>query len=530
MTSEFVDFDAGWRQPPDATARPDTGAGNGAGAGASPDTGAATGARPHQDVATRFRRIVAAVNAANRNDFSVALPLEGTDQLAAFARSLEVLRQRASATVSETAAPIPTDPEELLKGLRRLEYLIDNTPNILYRSVPTGDFKMTFVSANAQRVLGYDPVEMVSDPNFWFDHIHPDDIAAIFSSLASLFVDGQRTYEYRFRTSDGRYLWMHDTLRLTRDAHGEPLEVIGSLVDITGRRNMEEALKSTDEAQKELIARLQQAQAQLLQSEKMASIGQLAAGVAHEINNPVGFVNSNMHSLRKYVDTLLAVIDEMDRALATAPLAEQTRARIDGVKEQADLAFVKDDIQELLGESMDGLKRVKDIVQSLKEFSHVGESEWQMADLHEGLNSTLNIANNEIKYKATLVKNYGTLPQIKCIPSQLNQVFMNLVINAAHAMVKPGTITIATGTEDEGWVWVTVSDTGTGIAPEHLTRIFEPFFTTKPVGQGTGLGLSLSYSIVKRHGGTITVASEQGKGTTFTVRVPVTPPAAADEP
>jgi signal transduction histidine kinase len=312
---------------------------------------------------------------------------------------------------------------------------------------------------------------------------------------------------------------MHDSLRLIRDADGNPLEVIGSLTDITDRRNMEEALKKTGEEQKLLIAKLQQAQDQLLQSEKMASIGQLAAGVAHEINNPVGFVNSNMNSLRGYVDSLFELIDGYDRLLAGTPAA----ASAEQLKKQADLDYLKEDVVALVKESMDGLKRVKDIVQALKDFSHVGETDWQMADLHQGLESTINIAHNEIKYKASVVKEYGQLPLVKCLASQLNQVFMNLIVNAAQAIKESGVITIRTGAE-EGWVWVSIGDTGSGIAPENLSRIFEPFFTTKPVGQGTGLGLSLSYSIVHKHGGRIEVESEVGKGTTFTVHLPVEPP------
>jgi signal transduction histidine kinase len=174
---------------------------------------------------------------------------------------------------------------------------------------------------------------------------------------------------------------------------------------------------------------------------------------------------------------------------------------------------------------MDGLKRVKDIVQALKDFSHVGETEWQVADLHQGLDSTLNIVSNEIKYKARVDKHYGVLPPVTCLASQLNQVFMNLLVNAAHALQTQGVITLRTGAAD-GWVWVEVGDNGVGIAPENLNRIFEPFFTTKPVGSGTGLGLSLSYGIVHRHGGRIEVASVLGQGTRFTVHLPVQPPGA----
>jgi signal transduction histidine kinase len=190
------------------------------------------------------------------------------------------------------------------------------------------------------------------------------------------------------------------------------------------------------------------------------------------------------------------------------------------VRSDADLAFLRQDVTDLVRESMEGLKRVKDIVQALKDFSHVDEMEWQVADLHHGLDSTLNIVANEIKYKCTVDKQYGVLPPVECLASQMNQVFMNLLLNASQAIEERGTITIRTGAEN-GWVWIEIGDTGVGIAPEHLNRIFEPFFTTKPVGSGTGLGLSLSYGIVNKHGGRIEVASEAGQGARFTVRLPV---------
>ncbi|HAT31880.1 MAG TPA: PAS domain-containing sensor histidine kinase [Janthinobacterium sp.] len=425
----------------------------------------------------------------------------------------------------EVAVAAPA-PREAASPLVRLQYLVDNTPAIIYCTVPSGDFKMTFVSNNALNVLGYRPEDMVADPNFWFDHIHPDDAPNIFSSLALVFTEGQRAYEYRFRIADGSYLWMHDALRLIRDEQGAPLEVIGALTDITIRKTMEESLQAKGEEQQLLIGKLQEAHDQLLQSEKMASIGQLAAGIAHEINNPVGFVNSNMGSLQGYVTTLFGVIDEYERVIAALPGQPEVGARVAQIREGADLAFLKDDVNDLVKESMDGLKRVKDIVQSLKDFSHVGETEWQIADLHHGLDSTLNIVSNEIKYKATVEKHYGVLPQVKCLASQLNQVFMNLLVNASHAIKERGTITIRTGCAED-WVWIEIGDTGAGIPPENLNRIFEPFFTTKPVGSGTGLGLSLSYGIVTKHGGKIEVASEVGQGTRFTIRLPLVPPAAA---
>lgn len=379
---------------------------------------------------------------------------------------------------------------------------------------------MTFVSENASRVLGYAPQEMVDDPNFWFDHIHPDDAPNIFSSLALLFVEGERAYEYRFLTKDQRYLWMHDSLRLIRDENNNPVEVIGSLTNITERKLMEEALHRTGEEQRHLIEKLKETQAQLLQSEKMASIGQLAAGVAHEINNPVGFVSSNMKSLNTYVEKLLQVVTRQEELLQQDELSADLKDQARKLCAEADLSYLREDVVELIAESLDGLKRVKDIVQSLKDFSHVGESDWQMVDIVKGLESTITIANNELKYKAVIEKHYAALPLIKGLASQLNQVFMNLLVNAAHAIAERGTIRIDTECRDD-WVYIRIQDTGCGISPENLSRIFEPFFTTKPVGSGTGLGLSLSYGIVQKHRGRIEVNSEVGVGTSFTVCLPV---------
>ncbi|OHC67156.1 MAG: histidine kinase [Rhodocyclales bacterium RIFCSPLOWO2_02_FULL_63_24] len=277
------------------------------------------------------------------------------------------------------------------------------------------------------------------------------------------------------------------------------------------------ALLAERARQEELIKKLAEAHAQLLQSEKMASIGQLAAGVAHEINNPVGFVNSNLGALQRYVEDLLRLLSAYEGS--EAEMNEATRAVLTELKQQVDIGYLRDDIGNLLAESTEGLQRVKRIVQDLKNFSHVAGTEKQWANLEQGLDSTLNVVWNELKYKADVVKEYGGVSEVQCILSQLNQVFMNLLVNAAHAIEDHGRITIRTGELGED-VWVEVEDTGKGILPEHLDRIFDPFFTTKPVGTGTGLGLSLSYSIVQQHGGRIEVKSESGKGSIFKVILP----------
>ncbi|KAB2926805.1 MAG: PAS domain S-box protein [Dechloromonas sp.] len=281
-------------------------------------------------------------------------------------------------------------------------------------------------------------------------------------------------------------------------------------------------LQSEKQRQEELIRKLEEAQNQLLQSEKMASIGQLAAGVAHEINNPVGFVSSNLGTLQRYINDMLRLLAAYEQD--EDAMAESARSEILRLKKEVDVAYLREDVVGLLGESLEGLQRVKRIVQDLKDFSHVDRAEVELADLEAGMESTLNVVWNELKYKAKVVKDYGHIPQIECVPSQLNQVFMNLLVNAAHAIEDHGVISIRSGHDAER-VWIEVADTGKGIAPEHLGRIFEPFFTTKPVGKGTGLGLSLSYSIVNKHGGQIEVHSQPGQGSTFRVILPRTPPA-----
>jgi signal transduction histidine kinase len=247
----------------------------------------------------------------------------------------------------------------------------------------------------------------------------------------------------------------------------------------------------------------------------------LAAGVAHEINNPIGFISSNLGALGGYfskLEEMLQAYGSAEQAIASPELAMNLKS----LREQVELDFLVEDIPILIKESKDGIARVGQIVKDLKDFSRVDSSqEWQMANLQQGMDSTLNIVANEIKYKADVVKQYSPLPEVECLPSQINQVIMNLIVNAAQAIgPERGTITLRNGVEGDN-VWIEVADNGSGIPPETLQKIFDPFFTTKPIGQGTGLGLSLSYGIVKKHNGEITVRSEVGVGTTFRVELPV---------
>jgi signal transduction histidine kinase/DNA-binding NarL/FixJ family response regulator len=287
--------------------------------------------------------------------------------------------------------------------------------------------------------------------------------------------------------------------------------------------NMMNMLDKKNTEVEKAYEKLKATQAQVLQQEKMASIGQLAAGIAHEINNPVGFIMSNLNSLQRYMDRFLEfmkiqtdVLEEVEKTSALPDKLQELHER----KKSLKIDFIIEDACNLIKESLDGTERVKHIVQDLKSFSRIDEAEFKMADINAGIESTINIVWNELKYKATLHKDYGDIPMTKCNPGQLNQVFMNILVNAAHAIEQQGEISVKTCRTD-GYINVSISDTGSGIPEDKIGRIFEPFFTTKEVGKGTGLGLSIAYDLIHKHHGYIGVDSEVGKGTTFTIKLPV---------
>ncbi|WP_429003089.1 ATP-binding protein [Xanthomonas sacchari] len=292
---------------------------------------------------------------------------------------------------------------------------------------------------------------------------------------------------------------------------------------IEGQQDYEQELQQRHAELRQAYLRLNGAQEKLLQSEKMASIGQLAAGVAHEINNPIGYVHSNLGSLQEYLRSLFTLIEAYERALR-APDPKALIPEIDDIRNRFDIDFISRDLPQLMAESREGIERVTRIVRDLKDFSYSGREEsWKLVDLHSGLESTINIIWNELKYKVTLERHYGNLPLVECLPSELNQVYMNLLLNAGQAIGERGTIVVSTGQDGEE-VWIEFKDSGAGIPADLLQRIFDPFFTTKPVGSGTGLGLSISYGIVNKHHGRIDVSSVVGEGSTFRIVIPVRQP------
>jgi len=399
-----------------------------------------------------------------------------------------------------------------------LRTLVDNCPFRVYAK--DLDSRIIFCNTNMARSIGLPNEQLIgkTDADFF-----PESLAELYiADERALFASGQPIIGKEEPTMDpvsGEPWWTLTSKVPLRDQDGAIVGLVGIGLDLTERKRLEQDLKKSNVELLALNNKLTEAQNQLLQSEKMASVGQLAAGVAHEINNPIGFVMSNLGSLKVQVEDLLAIIDAFEKTIPALADNADLLADIETAKTEADFEFLRGDMINLINESLDSVQRAKIIVETLRDFSRVDSTEWHYANLEKGLESTLSVVWNEIKSKAEVVKEYAVLPDIECMASQVNQVFMNLLINAAQAIETHGTITVRTGFDEES-VWVEIADTGTGIKPEHLTRIFDPFFTTKPVGKGTGLGLSLAYGIVKRHHGHLTVSSAVNEGTVFHLSLP----------
>jgi len=269
---------------------------------------------------------------------------------------------------------------------------------------------------------------------------------------------------------------------------------------------------------------LQNAQAQLVQSEKMASLGQLVAGIAHEVNNPVSFIYGNMDHLTEYINDIKKVLAGF---MDLKSLNLEEKQQIDNLVQETDLDFLLKDLDKLIKSCKNGAERTKDIVVALRSFSRLDEAALKDADIHEGIDSTLEILTHNYKNRITVHKEYGNIPKIRCYASQLNQVFMNLLANASQAIENNGDVWIKTQKKGEN-VLISIRDTGKGISEENIKKLFTPFFTTKPIGQGTGLGLSISYGIIEKHNGWIWAESKVGAGTTFNIELPLEGPKEED--
>lgn len=367
----------------------------------------------------------------------------------------------------------------------------------------------------------------------------------VIERISSVFTEGKSQQYLDTFTNDHGETCYHQVSCLPikgNESHIEQVVIVTK--DITDDRRKREEIKSLNArvmqsaAQletknatlEETLSRLEATQAQIVQQEKMASIGQLAAGVAHEINNPTGFVSSNLKTLQDYfadINTLVGGYRNIVNQLTLAPPPENLPEGLGGLlqgiqaeEKRIDIDFLQEDVTELIQDCREGTDRIKKIVLDLKDFAHPGDDKLQYTDINKGLQSTLNVVNNEIKYKAIVNTDFGELPLVECFAQELNQVFMNLLVNAAQAMEESGEIVVRTRHVD-GQVTIEISDNGVGIEPENLNRIFDPFFTTKDVGKGTGLGMHIAYKIIRKHKGNIRVESTPGEGTTFFIQLPV---------
>jgi two-component system NtrC family sensor kinase len=276
------------------------------------------------------------------------------------------------------------------------------------------------------------------------------------------------------------------------------------------RQELQTKISELEDANREI----RDTQARLVHTAKMASLGQLVAGVAHELNNPIGFVYSNMSTLRDYVEKLHQVIE----------VAAEGSVAVEQAKVKIDYEFISQDLPKLIASSEEGARRMRDIVVKLRNFSRLDEAKLKRVDLREGIETTLSLLQGETKNRIELHTEFGKVPEVLCYASQVNQVFMNILSNATQAIEGAGNIWIRLEEKPAGMARISIRDSGPGMKKELIDRIFDPFFTTKGVGQGTGLGLSISYEIVKKHGGEIQVKADIGKGSEFIIEIPIDGP------
>lgn len=373
--------------------------------------------------------------------------------------------------------------EALSRTVSEYTAMINTVPALMY--LKDTDHKYVVVNETFCQMAGKDKPQIIGRTEY---DIYPKEQAEEYYKADQVIMDEDQeldNQEQHRTDSDGEIRWVTTTKIPLHDSKGHVAGIVGLIQDVTEQHRNRE---------------------QLVQSEKLAAIGTLAAGVAHEINNPIGYINSNLNTMSKYLKKMKKYCEDI------------------GGQDSEDKESIKEmmaDFGDAINESIEGTNKVKEIVADLKSFSRVDRAEREHADINEGIKTTLNVVWNELKYKAKVEKNFGDIPELYCMPNQLNQVFMNLLVNAAHAIEgDSGLIKIKTWADNEN-IYISIKDNGVGIPEENLKKIWEPFFTTKDVGKGTGLGLSLAYDIITKHKGSIEVKSQVGVGTEFVITLPV---------
>lgn len=455
------------------------------------------------------------------------------DEFRFMGTSIEIISNKIVENMQDlqrSAQTLENTKKELNETLLYVENVMNSMGDALIVIDP--HFQIKKFNRAAEEMLQYTGSDVLNQPiELLFEEIGQN----LFSQEA--IVEGKRM---TFVTKENKKVPVDLNVRPLLDAKGPllgyvlvardmrmTLELISRLE--TMNASLEETVRKRTDIIEKIYDELKMKDAQILQQEKMASIGVLAAGIAHEINNPVGYINSNLEVLQEnvkditsYIRSLEDLFPSLTRRDLKDPAPQTVVQQVQQIRSGMRIDDVFQDIEEIVSESKQGLDRIKRIIIDLKKFSHTDENKMELADLNQEIESTLNIVANELKYKAKVVKELGPIPSIECFPHQLNQVFMNILVNAAQALEEQGTITIRTLVKDN-FIYITIQDTGSGIAPQNLQKIFDPFFTTKAVGKGTGLGLYIAYGIVEKHQGKISVQSEIGKGTTFTIQLPIHP-------